>query len=68
MDNIQILSRRASFEASLRRSGWDEDSITYEWFKVQTENQMYDIFKGRMDEPTGYLSGMEFLQKYNKVV
>lgn len=68
MDNTQILSRRASFEASLRRSGWDEQSITAQWYKVQELNYMWEVYKNRMDSESGFLLAGKFQRTLNKVV
>lgn len=68
MDNTQRITKRAAFEQSLRRCGWDEGSITAEWYKMQELNYMWDVYKKRMDSESGFLLAGGFQHKLNKVV
>lgn len=61
MNYREGLNRRQRFEQSLRRSGWDESSITTEWYKVEAENQAFEIYRDNNPDYQGYIKAMEFL-------
>lgn len=61
MDNRQILSKRERFEASLRRCGWSEEAITFEWFKVVYDNMEYDNYFPASGQCLGFFSACNYL-------
>lgn len=61
MKNSESFYRRERFEASLRRCGWTQEEITYEWYKVESDNYRYGEFRRLYHKEIGFISAKSFL-------